>query len=91
MDSMEQVCTSKDKREICHYIQTKGRNASFFLQIIFLLHQGGADRGIRDMDWRARKGLTSVPTHESTGKGTQDPFLSTALLSATALGAVVPK
>lgn len=63
---MEQVCTSKNKREICHYIQTKGRNASFFLQIIFLLHQGGADRGIRDMDWRAREGLPSVPTHEST-------------------------
>lgn len=90
MDSMERVYTSKDKREICHYIQTKGRNASFFLQIIFLLCQGGADRRIRDMDWRAREGLTSVPAHESTGMETHDPFLSTALLSATALGTVVP-
>lgn len=43
------------------------------------------------MDWREREGLTSVPTHESTGMGTYDQFLSTVLLSTTALGAVVPK
>lgn len=57
MDSMEQICASKDKREIRYYIQTKGRNASFFLQIIFLLCQGGADRGIRDMDWKGKGSL----------------------------------
>lgn len=91
MDSVEQICTSKDEKEICHFIQTKGRNTSFFLQIIILLCQGGAYRGIQDRNWRERESLTSVPSHESMGIGTHDPFLSTALLSATALDAVVPK
>ena len=89
MDSMEQIRISKDKREMHYYIQSWG-NASFFQQIIFLLFQGGPDWGRRDMERREREGLTAVPTHDSAGMGTHDPFLSTALLSAMASGGVAP-
>lgn len=89
MDSVEQICTSKDEREICHF--QRGEMHLSFCKLSSCFVKEGLTGEYENRDWRERESLTSVLTHESMAIGTHDPFLSTALLSATALGAVVPK
>lgn len=58
-DSVAQICVSMGKREMCYYIQTKGGNASFFLQIIFWLCLEGAGWRRREMG-RKGKGRANI-------------------------------